>query len=248
MIYIIIPFRSSNGHRARESQWNFLRLAFMRISHTHLRVIRAVQDDGAPFNRGAILNRAFQYLNPFPEDIIIFHDVDLLPSKDLLTDYYFLPIENNQVMHIGSLFFRYSAVSKSFLGGVLKMTAYTFRNIGGYPSDFFSWGGEDDELRDRILHKQITIKRPENTSKYTLKDMENNGNGYTLKEKLCVLKFRNEKCMNKRELRKKHSSERDAPRGLQESLRFPIQSKQCLSSYEMDIVIHVYDDSNSNMR
>jgi len=39
------------------------------------------------------------------------------------------------------------------------MPLYLFYSIGGFPSHFFGWGGEDDALYDRLAKTIVTIER-----------------------------------------------------------------------------------------
>lgn len=71
-----------------------------------------------------------------------------------------------------------------------------FVKINGYPNDFWGWGGEDDELRDRINDHSMHIQR----STGTILDQEN----LTLPEKMIQLKLTKQKCHDKWERRAWH--------------------------------------------
>ncbi len=80
-------------------------------------------------------------------EIFIFHDVDLIPSDDLLPSYITTPQDLNPV-HIARLWQRY-AVDVNYFGGIVAYSRQQFELINGFPNNFWGWGGEDDELRER---------------------------------------------------------------------------------------------------
>jgi 16S rRNA G966 N2-methylase RsmD len=60
------------------------------------------------------------------------------------------------------------------LGGIAGMTPAGWRMVNGYPNDFFGWGGEDDELRNRINHTKTVVNDTYyDRSKFKLRDLEN---------------------------------------------------------------------------
>ena len=77
---------------------------------------------------------------------MIFHDVDLIPSNDLLSYYTTTP---SQPVHIARVWSRYND-NPEYFGGVVAFTTEQFRLINGFPNNFWGWGGEDDEMMKRI--------------------------------------------------------------------------------------------------
>lgn len=40
-----------------------------------------------------------------------------------------------------------------FFGGVSGLTVEQFRKINGFPNAFWGWGGEDDDLWNRLVYR-----------------------------------------------------------------------------------------------
>lgn len=228
MLWIIVPYRDDEHHERSRQLHTFLDYMTRRLPLA--RFIIAEQDqDGKQFNRGAILNAAFQkiFQSTNASDAVIFHDVDLLPD-DIALRNYCIELKSNRVRHIGRLWKRYD--SETYLGGVLMMLCRDFVKINGYPNNYWGWGGEDDELRKRILHHHITITAPKQGS---LSDLEN----LSLTEKLSKLKHNKSKCMTKwennaeyDEMRKRH------PRALLSGLKHVHYTSQYKTLHEYNNV------------
>lgn len=89
-------------------------------------------------------------------NIFIFHDVDLLPSDELLNDYFTIPSNNNPI-HIAKIWNRYNKNPKYF-GGIVSFSKDMFEQINGFPNNFWGWGGEDDELYQRAVEVNLSIR------------------------------------------------------------------------------------------
>ncbi|TKC45126.1 hypothetical protein EI555_005571, partial [Monodon monoceros] len=54
-----------------------------------------------------------------------------------------------------------------FFGGVSSLTVEQFQKINGFPNAFWGWGGEDDDLWNRVQNAGCSVSRPEgDTGKY----------------------------------------------------------------------------------
>ena len=112
--------------------------------------------DNRKFNRGQLLNLGYKISENYGYDNLAFHDVDLIPSDDLLP-YYFYRSKNP--IHPGSIWDKYSF--NEFFGGVTIFNSELFKKIQGYPNQFWGWGGEDDVLYNRCLNNIDHIVVPE---------------------------------------------------------------------------------------
>lgn len=113
----------------------------------HIYIIEQ-SDDNRKFNRGKLLNIGFDCAQKEGCEIFIFHDVDLIPSPDLLAAYTTLPAVSGPV-HIARVWDRYS-VNQAYFGGIVAFSAAQFRTINGFPNNYWGWGGEDDEMKRRV--------------------------------------------------------------------------------------------------
>ncbi len=176
---IVIPFRNRHAHLR---QW-------LHDMHRVLprRAIRVVveQCDNQKFNRGALLNVGFERAVQLGARRVIFHDVDLVPTRDLARMYF--DRWPSPVVHFGARFARYNN-SEHYFGGVV---GYDVDYFPGFSNKFYGWGGEDDSLYRRTCKNLIS--RPQ-IGEY--RDLENMP---TVKHKLNSLRVR-DKCTNKREL------------------------------------------------
>jgi hypothetical protein len=104
-------------------------------------------NDGRRFNRGKLLNIGFDIARSNGASVYIFHDVDLIPSSNLLPSYSAVP-ELGPV-HIARLWDRYAS-NPNYIGGIVAFSRRQFELINGFPNNFWGWGGEDDEMMKRL--------------------------------------------------------------------------------------------------
>merc|ERR1712113_272890 len=71
-------------------------------------------------------------------------------------------------IHIARAWNRYAG--KAYFGGINSFSAPDFRRINGFPNNFWGWGGEDDELRERVQDTRVHVTKP--TSGGTITDLE----------------------------------------------------------------------------
>ncbi len=137
-VAIIVPFRDVSNQQRRKQLDEFLPKMnqFLSQSDKSFRIYIIEQsDDDRKFNRGKLLNIGFDLACKDGCSIFIFHDVDLLPSDDLLDSYTTLPVNNP--IHIARMWDRYNKNPKYF-GGVVSFSREMFERINGFPNNF--WG------------------------------------------------------------------------------------------------------------
>ena len=148
---IIIPFRDLRSEQKRsehlrkfvEAMPNFLGRA--GIPYT-IYCIEQSNDD-RKFNRGKLLNIGFDIANKEGCNIFVFHDVDLIPSIELLEYYTTFP---SSPVHVANAWNDRYSVNDKYFGGIVTFSRDDYTRINGYPNNFWGWGGEDDELYKRV--------------------------------------------------------------------------------------------------
>lgn len=195
MLYIIVPYRAGPDQPWRAKQLaRFMDHMHAFLKGVHGQIVVVEQMGNGPFNRGALLNVGFKVCRPSEYDMVMFHDIDLLPSEELSAYYRYA---GQTVVHIGGAFKRYNI--DSYMGGVVLMSAKTFVEVNGYPTKFWGWGGEDDEFRIRLGDRHIV--RP---SMGSFNDLENMDVG----AKMSFLKAHGLRCTNKFQIRQLYQSQR----------------------------------------
>ncbi len=158
-IAIIVPFRDLHvqQHRSKQLQEFIPTMrAFLATSAFSFKIFVIEQSsDGRKFNRGKLLNIGYALAKSEDCNIFIFHDVDLIPSNELLRFYTKMPFENP--IHIARIWDRYNK-NESYFGGIVSFNFIQFENINGFPNNFWGWGGEDDELYKRITEVTPSFK------------------------------------------------------------------------------------------
>jgi hypothetical protein len=207
-VAIIVPFRDlheAQNRAAHLSQFAPHMVSFLskqlgvQISNYKIFIIEQSNDE-RKFNRGKLLNIGFDLARKDPTnpkfDVFVFHDVDLLPGKELIDYYAAFPLKP---MHIARCWDRY-ALNPKYFGGIVAFSEQDMVRINGYPNTFWGWGGEDDEMQKRLEKCGIEWEfPPAGAGKIT--DLEE----MTLQEKLSFLKENKSwKCMVKWEVLEEH--------------------------------------------
>ncbi|XP_050392289.1 beta-1,4-N-acetylgalactosaminyltransferase bre-4 [Patella vulgata] len=153
-VAILIPYRDRQSH---------LKL-FLQNIHPFLRkqqldygifVIELVSD--VKFNRAMLFNIGFvEALKLHNYNCFIFHDVDLIPENDLNL---YTCAERPRHMSVAIDKMKYRLPYNQLFGGVSAMTKEQFETVNGFSNSYFGWGGEDDDMYNRIAHNKMSIIR-----------------------------------------------------------------------------------------
>lgn len=102
------------------------------------------------FNRGWLANVGISLIEKLNPNVqcIIFHDVDLIPKNNTVVPYN----KCHQPVQLGSELQHWSwgVPYKNYAGGVVSMNFRHWKQINGFSNDFEGWGGEDDDLFERL--------------------------------------------------------------------------------------------------
>lgn len=110
-------------------------------------------DGEKPFNKGALFNVGVAIAKKHNVDYVVLHDVDLIPE---CSDYTYPP----KPTHLSYLVeqFQYKPQYPELFGGVFSISVDDYCNSGGYASDFWGWGKEDDDFYIRLSKIYPDIK------------------------------------------------------------------------------------------
>ena len=151
-VAIIVPFRDLHVEQQRSAHLKrFVEYMskYMEAAFIPFKIFIVEQsDDKLKFNRGKLLNIGYVLAREEQYDTFIFHDVDLLPSLNLVTSYRIQP-KDKSPLHIARVWNRYNNNPKYF-GGIVSFSTEQFALINGFPNNFWGWGGEDDEMMNRV--------------------------------------------------------------------------------------------------
>lgn len=163
-VAIIVPYRDREEH---------LRIFLYNIHHFLQRqqvdygIYIVEQANGGTFNRAMLMNvGAAEALKQHEFQCFIFHDVDLLPEDD--RNLYTCPVMPRH-MSVAIDNFMYRLPYDDIFGGVSALTVEQFRLVNGFSNMFWGWGGEDDDMANRLRIKKLHISRyPANIARYKM--------------------------------------------------------------------------------
>uniref|UniRef100_A0A667HG30 Beta-1,4-galactosyltransferase n=1 Tax=Lynx canadensis TaxID=61383 RepID=A0A667HG30_LYNCA len=110
------------------------------------------------FNRAKLLNIGFQEaLKDYDYNCFVFSDVDLIPMNDHNAYRCF-----SQPRHISVAMdkFGFSLPYVQYFGGVSALSKQQFLTINGFPNNYWGWGGEDDDIFNRLVFRGMSVSRP----------------------------------------------------------------------------------------
>ncbi|KAL9958834.1 hypothetical protein ACROYT_G035902 [Oculina patagonica] len=152
---LIIPYRN------RYEQLSvFLRHMHPMLKRQNLdyRIIVVEQAGDTIFNRAILFNIGFKEAMKLDQyECFIFHDVDLIPEDD--RNEYSCPTSPRH-LSVAVDKFNYRLPYSSIFGGAGSFIKEHFELINGFSNKFWGWGGEDDDLYNRIAAKNLKLTRP----------------------------------------------------------------------------------------
>ncbi|XP_048840232.1 beta-1,4-galactosyltransferase 5 isoform X1 [Brienomyrus brachyistius] len=154
-VAILIPFRNRHEHLPILLRHLVPALQRQRLQFGFY-VIEQVGTEA--FNRAMLFNVGFrEAMKDLDWDCMVFHDVDHILEND--RNYYGC---GEMPRHFAVKLNKYSYMLPytEFFGGVSGLTVEQFRKINGFPNAFWGWGGEDDDLWNRVQFAGYTVSRP----------------------------------------------------------------------------------------
>ncbi|XP_014879417.1 beta-1,4-galactosyltransferase 2-like, partial [Poecilia latipinna] len=111
------------------------------------------------FNRAKLLNVGYtEALKDAEYDCFIFSDVDLIPMDDRNLYHCY-----DQPRHFAIAMdkFGFRLPYAGYFGGVSGLSKKQFLKINGFPNEYWGWGGEDDDIYNRITLNGMKVSRPD---------------------------------------------------------------------------------------
>ncbi|XP_040154275.1 beta-1,4-N-acetylgalactosaminyltransferase bre-4 [Anopheles arabiensis] len=163
-VAIIVPYRDREKHLPI-----FLKNIHALLMKQQLEygIYIVEQTAGSSFNRAALMNIGFvEAMKQKNWECMVFHDIDLLPMDD--RNLYTCP-DQPRHMSVAVDTFGFKLPYSTIFGGVSAMTEKQFRMVNGFSNAFWGWGGEDDDMSNRLKHVGFHIARyPVNIARYTM--------------------------------------------------------------------------------
>ncbi|EPB72230.1 N-acetyllactosaminide 3-alpha-galactosyltransferase [Ancylostoma ceylanicum] len=163
-VAIVVPYRDRDSH-LRILLHNLH--SFLTKQQLDYAIIIVEQIANQTFNRAKLMNVGFaEGMKLYPWECFIFHDVDLLPEDD--RNLYSCPtIPRHMSVAIDK--FNYKLPYTAIFGGISAMTVQQLRSINGFSNRYWGWGGEDDDLADRVSVVGYKIARyPAKIARYKM--------------------------------------------------------------------------------
>ena len=141
-LLVIVPYRNRKEHLA-DLLFNLIRYLEEHESHQMSTIVISEQSEELLFNRGALINAAFnelKYLNPTH---VCFHDVDCIPIQ---SDY-------SKKSRVELLIPK--NVRGEWYSSVISCPTKIFTDANGFSNEYWGWGSEDADFFLRIKKKFI---------------------------------------------------------------------------------------------
>ncbi|NP_001153916.1 beta-1,4-galactosyltransferase 2 [Oryzias latipes] len=155
-VAIIIPFRHRENHLKYWLHYLHPILRRQKIDYG-IYIINQLGED--TFNRAKLLNIGYMEAQKDGEyDCFIFSDVDLIPMDDRNLYHCY-----DQPRHFAIAMdkFGFRLPYAGYFGGVSGLSKKQFLKINGFPNEYWGWGGEDDDIYNRITLNGMKVSRPD---------------------------------------------------------------------------------------
>lgn len=121
------------------------------------------------FNKAMMLNIGYKHAQAQgPWDCYVFHDIDCIPEDD--RNLYYCSTQPRHLAVSPDKFY-YSLLYSSCFGGACLMDERQMERVNGWSNRFYGWGGEDDDMWERIHAEGMEVRRyPGFIATYTMLD------------------------------------------------------------------------------
>ncbi|XP_033841734.1 beta-1,4-galactosyltransferase 1-like [Periophthalmus magnuspinnatus] len=155
-VAVIIPFRDRHEHLG---YWLYYLHPILMRQQLDYGVFVINQDGQGIFNRAKLMNvGVVEALKVYDYDCLVFSDVDLVPLDDRNL---YKCFDNPRHLAVAMDKFGYDLPYSNYYGGVSSLSKDQYMEINGFSNTFWGWGGEDDDIYNRIVHRGMSISRPD---------------------------------------------------------------------------------------
>jgi len=144
---IVVPYRDRAAH-LREFLPAIGAYLAAHAPAIPARLLVVEQAPGAPFNQGLLQNAGFLILRE-EIDYLCLHDVDTLPVR---VDFSW---PARPAMLVAEGLPHDAALTRILLSGAVLLQKAHFLAANGYSNDYWGWGFEDVDLRERLLRRGL---------------------------------------------------------------------------------------------
>nr|XP_020462131.1 beta-1,4-galactosyltransferase 2-like [Monopterus albus] len=175
-VALIIPFRNRYDHLRH---WLYYLHPILKRQQVDYTVYIINQDGEGVFNRAKLMNVGYaEAMKQYDYDCFVFSDIDLIPLDDRNL---YRCFESPRHLAVAMDKFNFNMPYDTFFGGVSSLSRDQYLKINGFPNTYWGWGGEDDDIHERIKSRGMTISRPDlATGKYKMirhqRDLHNEAN------------------------------------------------------------------------
>ncbi|XP_024857969.1 beta-1,4-galactosyltransferase 1-like [Kryptolebias marmoratus] len=157
-VAIIIPFRNQDEEMTHLLYYLHPILMRQQVDYG---VYVINQDGEGLFNRAKLMNIGHvEALKEYDYDCFVFSDVDLVPLND---QNLYRCFDSPRHLSVAVDKFKFVLPYEKFFGGVISLSKDQFLKVNGFSNTFWGWGGEDDDLYNRIMIRLKSISRPDST-------------------------------------------------------------------------------------
>ncbi|MEQ2170193.1 hypothetical protein GOODEAATRI_032807 [Goodea atripinnis] len=155
-VAIIIPFRNRYEHL---SHWlHYLHPILIRQQLDYGVYVINQEGDGV-FNKAKLMNIGHtEALKDYDYECFVFSDIDLVPLNDRNL---YRCSDKPRHLSVAVDKFNFTLPYNTIFGGVTALSREQFLKVNGFSNTFWGWGGEDDDLYQRIVFRGMSISRPD---------------------------------------------------------------------------------------
>lgn len=159
---ILIPYRDRAYHLKTFRHYMNYYLSPEHFPSSTFSLWIIEQDDLEPFNRGWLANVGLTEIFAASQvTCVVFHDVDVLPDPPLGKTS-LVPYDECAVpTRLGNRYeqFNWGLPYATFSGCVVSMNRSAWRMVNGMSNDYVGWGGEDDDLYNRLRVNGLLVSK-----------------------------------------------------------------------------------------